>query len=134
LAEAAALFRERFASRFGFSRPTDHEVELVALRVSGRGLIPRPRLPVIATRPQARPRMSRDVHFIETGANCRCPIYAAEDLGSGLRMLGPAVIEQQDATLVVPLGWRVTMDRVGMLALYREPRPGNINGRPVGSE
>jgi len=123
LAEAAARFRERFAARFGFSRPTDHEVELVALRVSGRGLIARPRLPEIATRPQAQPRAQRNVFFVETGARCRCPIYAAEDLGGGSRTSGPAVIEQQDATLVVPPGWQVTTDRIGMLALSREPKP-----------
>ncbi len=122
LAEAAARFRERFAARFGFSRPADHEVELVALRVSGKGLIPRPRLPEIATRPEARPRARRDVFFVETGASCRCSIYAAEDLGSGSRTPGPAVIEQQDATLVVPPGWQVTMSPVGMLALSREPK------------
>jgi N-methylhydantoinase A len=123
LAEAAARFRERFIARFGFSRPTDHEVELVALRVSGRGLIARPRLPEIPKRAQAQPRAQRDVFFVETGADCRCAIYAAEDLGEGSRTPGPAVIEQQDATLVVPPGWQVTMDRVGMLALSREPNP-----------
>jgi N-methylhydantoinase A len=123
LAEATARFRERFAARFGFSRPTDHEVELVALRVSGRGLIPRPRLPEIVTLSQARPRAVRDVHFVETGTSCPCPIYAAEDLGSGSRTPGPAIIEQQDATLVVPPGWQGRMDRVGLLALSREPKP-----------
>jgi len=134
LAEAAARFRERFAARFGFSRPADHEVELVALRVSGKGLIPRPRLPEIVSRPQARPRAIRDVYFVEAGASHRCPIYAAEDLGSGSRTPGPAVIEQPDATLVVPPGWQVTMDRIGMLALCREPEPANKNGETVGSE
>jgi N-methylhydantoinase A len=133
LVEATARFRERFAARFGFSRPADHAVELVALRVSGRGLIPRPRLPEVAMRPQARPRASRNVHFVETGTSCRCPIYAAEDLGSGSRTPGPAVIEQPDATLVVPPGWRVTMDGVGILALCREPTPGNTNGETVGN-
>jgi len=123
LAEAAARFRERFAARFGFSRPADHEVELVALRVSGKGLIARPRLPEIATRPRAQPRARREVFFVETGARCRCPIYASEDLGNGSRTPGPAVIEQQDATLVVPPGWQVTMNPVGMLALSREPKP-----------
>ena len=85
-------------------------------------------------RSQARPRSSRDVHFVETGASCRCPIYAAEDLGSGSRMPGPAVIEQQDATLIVPTGWQLKMDRVGMLTLCREPTPGNIDGETVWSE
>ena len=123
LAEAAARFRGRFAARFGFSQPADHEVQLVALRVSGTGLIARPRLPEIPTRPQAQPRAHRDVFFVEMGVGCRCPIYAAEDLGGGSRTPGPAIIEQQDATLVVPPGWQVTMDLVGMLALSREPKP-----------
>ena len=109
-------------------------MELVALRVSGEGLIPRPRLPEIPMRPQVRPRTGRDVHFVETGASCRCPIYAAEDLGSGSRTAGPAVIEHQDATLVVPPGWQVTMDRVGMLALCRELGPGSTSGEAAGSE
>ena len=73
LAAAAARFRERFAARFGFSRPADHEVELVALRVSGRGLIARPRLPEIPPRPQAQPRARRDVFFVETGVDFRLP-------------------------------------------------------------
>ena len=126
LEQAAARFRERFAARFGFSRPAGHEVELVALRVRGRGLIARPRLPEIAVRAQARPHAWRDVVFVETGASCQCPIYAAEDLGCGSRTPGPAVIEQQDATLVVPPGWQATMDRLGMLGLSRKPkRPRN---------
>ena len=91
--------------------------------MSGRGLIARPQLPEIPPRPQAQPRAQRDVFFVETGTRCRCPIYAAEDLGGGSRTSGPAVIEQQDATLVVPPGWQVTMDRIGMLALSREPKP-----------
>jgi N-methylhydantoinase A len=127
LAEAAARFRERFATRFGFTRPADHEVELVALRVTGKGLIPRPRLPEIPARPDAKPRTQRDVFFVETGTSCRCPIYAAEDLGNGSQMVGPAVIEQGDATLVVPPGWQVTIDRVGMLSLSREPSPASVD-------
>lgn len=123
LLEAAAKFRRIFAARFGFSRPIHHQVELVALRVLGRGLIARPRLPEIATQPKTQPRARREVFFVETGAACPCPIYAAEDLGANSQTPGPAIIEQQDATLVVPRGWQVTMDRVGMMTLSREPHP-----------
>jgi N-methylhydantoinase A len=47
-------------------------------------------------------------------------IYDRERLGVGASFRGPAIVEQFDATTVVPAGWRASVDRYGNLILERK--------------
>jgi N-methylhydantoinase A len=40
-------------------------------------------------------------------------------LGVGSQLTGPAIVEEWSSTVVVPPGWRLTVDRFGNLLLNR---------------
>ena len=46
-------------------------------------------------------------------------IYQRAELRAGDRFAGPAVVEQEDTTVVVPAGWAVDVDEFGNLRVRR---------------
>ncbi len=46
----------------------------------------------------------------EAGDVVDCPIYARDALRPGNRFAGPAIVEQMDATTLVPPGWSARVD------------------------
>jgi N-methylhydantoinase A len=58
--------------------------------------------------------------FFEPGKAVKTTIYDRDKLAVGTVFPGPAIIEQFDATTVVPHGWHVMVDRYGNLILERE--------------
>jgi N-methylhydantoinase A len=85
--------------------------------VAAAGRVRRFTLPPLRRGGRARPRAARrPVHFPGAGwADCAC--LERERLGVGAVVTGPAVVEQLDATTVVPPGQRATVDRVGNLVI-----------------
>ena len=63
------------------------------------------------------PRRVRAARF--AGVEREVPVYARDDLGAGCTLRGPAVIEQLDATSVVPPDHRLEVDRFGHLVVSR---------------
>ncbi|HUB95368.1 MAG TPA: hydantoinase/oxoprolinase family protein, partial [Stellaceae bacterium] len=61
----------------------------------------------------------RAVRF-EAGTATRSVIFERDRLPPGARIKGPAVVEQFDATTVVPPGWSATVDRLGNLVLNHD--------------
>ena len=53
-----------------------------------------------------------------TGAEA--PVYERDGLGLGAVITGPAIVEQMDATTVIPAGWRAQVDAFGNLMLEAE--------------
>ena len=51
------------------------------------------------------------------GGRCETPILRRESLGPGRALEGPAIIEQLDATTVLPPGFRATADDAGNLVI-----------------
>jgi N-methylhydantoinase A/oxoprolinase/acetone carboxylase beta subunit len=49
----------------------------------------------------------------------RSTIYDRNKLSVGVSFAGPAIVEQFDATTVVPPGWHAFVDRYGNLILER---------------
>jgi N-methylhydantoinase A len=64
----------------------------------------------------------RSVWFPETGF-VRTPVYARPALAVGATFAGPAIVEQMDATTVVPPGWSVRVDARANLLLERAQAP-----------
>lgn len=81
--------------------------EFVHLRVRVKGRIPMPGKPETRPEPAAAPiapRTHRDILFDGT-VHRRSPIYDREALRLGQSVRGPCVIEQRDATILVPPGY-----------------------------
>ena len=74
-----------------------------------------PEVPVAAEEPA--PRCIRMAQF--AGVECEIGVYARDDLGAGCTMAGPVIIEQLDATSVVPPDHRLEVDRFGHLVVSR---------------
>src|SRR5256885_14495754 len=95
----------------------DARVEFFPLRWAAAGRGRRFPLPSLRRRGAARTRHPRRrVYFAGAGWKA-CPCIDRERLGVGAVVTGPAIVEQLDATTVVPPGQRATVDRVGNLVL-----------------
>ncbi|MBI3068563.1 MAG: hydantoinase/oxoprolinase family protein, partial [Betaproteobacteria bacterium] len=66
---------------------------------------------------------SRKVWFPETGF-IPTPVYLRDRLPADFRITGPAIIEQMDATTVVPPRAKLRNDRLGYLHIEVEPPRG----------
>jgi N-methylhydantoinase A len=56
---------------------------------------------------------------IDDARESRATLYERDQLRPGARLDGPAIVEQFDATTVVPPGWTATVDRFSNLVLAR---------------
>jgi N-methylhydantoinase A len=111
-----ARFHARHRQLYTYALP-EAPVEIVTLRVAAAGRVRRFTLPPLDRRTRSRPRASRRrVYFAGAGWTA-CPCLDRERLGVGTVVTGPAVLEQLDATTVVPPGRRATVDRVGNLVI-----------------
>jgi N-methylhydantoinase A len=100
LAEGFAAAHQRM---YGFA-PDDEPVQLVTYRIEAAGVVPKASF---QAHKDAGPDASgalmarRDVWLSEAGGTVPCPIYDRERLQSGNRIVGPAIVEQMDATTLV---------------------------------
>jgi N-methylhydantoinase A len=111
-----ARFHERHRQLYTYALD-EAPVEIVTLRVAAAGRVRRFRLPSLERRRATRGRPAgRRVFFAGTGWR-PCPCLEREHLGAGAVVVGPAIVEQLDATTVVPPGQRATVDRAGNLVI-----------------
>jgi N-methylhydantoinase A len=103
LAEGFASAHQRM---YGFVAD-DEPVQLVTFRVEATGLVRKaafqPR-PVRGADASGALIGKREVWFAEAAGFVACPIYDREKLDAGNRIAGPAIVEQMDATTVIPPG------------------------------
>jgi N-methylhydantoinase A len=111
-----ARFHERHLRLYTYALP-DAQVEIVTLRVAAAGRVRRFTLPPLGQRGPARGRSARRRVYFGGAGWKTCPCLDRERLGVGAVVRGPAVVEQLDATTVVPPGYRATVDRVGNLVM-----------------
>ena len=110
----AAAFGDEHERTYGHQAERE-EVECVALRVTAR--IPADVLP-------ARSRLvggrsdRRNAYFGPQAGEHEVPVVGRGDLASGA-LNGPLIVEEYDATCIVPPGWRATLDGEGNLVLDR---------------
>jgi N-methylhydantoinase A len=111
---------------FGYNYAGAQKVELVNFCVSGFGLIERPELPKLLARGGATParKSVRPVYF--DGAFRDTPVYDRAVLPPGLRLDGPAVIEEFGSTTVVFPGQHLVVDPHGVLIV----RPADAGAVP----
>jgi N-methylhydantoinase A len=108
----AAAFADVHRQRYGFSADGD-PVQIVTLRVEATGIV---RKAELRAHSEAGPDASRaimhhrPVWLVETRDFVATPIYARDALRPGNRLVGPAIVEQMDATTLVPPGMTARVD------------------------
>jgi N-methylhydantoinase A len=121
LAAARARFDERHAQLHGHAAK-ERPVEVVSYRLRLRVGVPKyePREEPAPAAPHAtEPKGCRTIHL--DGASAReAALYERDRLDIGAAVSGPAIVEQFDATTVIPPGWRATVDRRCNLILEKE--------------
>jgi N-methylhydantoinase A len=65
-------------------------------------------------------KAKRLVYFAETGEFVDCPIYERNRLWADGRLVGPAIIEQVDATTVIHPGYTARVDGYGNLLIQQQ--------------
>jgi N-methylhydantoinase A len=99
-------------------------VEIVSYRLRVRVSVPKFSPHALQARPAAPPpavaiKSKRRV-FFAADAPTDTTIYDRDQLDVGAMFAGPAIVEQFDATTVVPPDWRASADRYGNLILERD--------------
>jgi N-methylhydantoinase A len=122
--KARERFDERHAQIHGHAA-ADRPVEIVSYRLRVRVPVPKYR-PVAAKDVKVRPaaksaiKGTRIAHF-DAQSGTETAVYERDRLSLGARLYGPAIVEQLDATTVVPPGWSATVDESKNLILAQEP-------------
>lgn len=110
-------FRQAHQRRYGHA--TDGPAEIVNVRLTAVGVIPKPALPrwaVAGTLAWAQPTV-RPVVF--GGERVSTPVYQRERLPGGAPFAGPAIVEEMGATTVIPPGWTAAVGEWGEITLRR---------------
>jgi N-methylhydantoinase A len=126
-AKALAAVRARFDdlhARIHGHAAKEKSVEVVSYRQRVRVAVPKFAPHIQEARPPAPPssdavKGARRVFFTARDA-MEAMIYDRECLAVGAEFAGPAIVEQFDATTVVPPGWHASVDRYGNLILERK--------------
>jgi N-methylhydantoinase A len=113
LAQTVATLHQEHQRLYTYASP-ELPVELVNLRVSAQGparpftLRPLHRNGATVPQPQTRP-----IYFADTGGFVDCPVYDYSTLPPGFQLIGPAIITQDLATIVVEPQHRIRVDEYG---------------------
>ena len=117
LAKLRRDFDAEHERAYGYADPK-RELQLVNFRVGAIGVIDKPEIEAkeIAGIPEPpAPVEVRDVRFEGCANYVRANVYWREDIPPGATIAGPAIVEQMDATSVIPPGWRAYNDAFGNL-------------------
>ncbi|GAA3316257.1 hydantoinase/oxoprolinase family protein [Arthrobacter ramosus] len=118
LAELKAAFDKAHLERFSHSAP-EEEAEIVTIKVSAIGRIPRPEWAVIGHAKEGEtnptPRSERRVVLDPAEGDVPCRVYDRSDLLDGHHIEGPAAIEEGTTTTLLRAGDSLTVDSLGNL-------------------
>jgi N-methylhydantoinase A len=117
LAESARRFTQLHRQRYGHGDPGG-PVEVVHARCRGTAAVDRPTWPAWDLREPGAARTSRPVRFRGHGS-LDTPVFDRDVLALGQYVDGPAIVEEWTTTILVPPGWRATVDGLGDLVLER---------------
>ncbi len=115
----AEAFEARHRVLFGFA--SGEAWELLGLRVAARAPRAPAATPAMAEAPAPKP-FATDPCWFTPDAALPTPRYLRSALAPPHRVSGPAVIEDDWSTIVIPPGWSALPDASGHLLLLPEPR------------
>jgi N-methylhydantoinase A len=117
LGALAESFGQEHERTYGHRAGAEEPVEIVNLRVVAHGFSDRPRVPerIRTDRPGERNQPSRRVYFGQALGWRETPILDRSALATPRE--GPCVVEEYDATCMVPPGARAMLDAYGNIAI-----------------
>ena len=126
LATLIDAFNAAHKRTFGYNYAGQQKIEIVNFCVSGFGLIERPELPKLVKRDGATPacKAARPVYFDGTFRDT--PVYDRSALLPGVRLDGPAIVEEFGSTTVVFPGQHLEVDSHGVLIVRSIRRPTEV--------
>jgi len=128
LKTVADRFFESHRRQYGYLKEENEVIEIVNLRLTATGRLPRPRFVPMAPSAQAdlNPTRARkgERPVCTDGEFQATPIYERSALVVGDVIEGPAVIEQLDSTTVLASGQRAVADGYGNLVIQLPTRMG----------
>ncbi len=128
----AAAFRAAHTRLYGFA-PEEDPVEMVELIVTAISRLSKPNIlrlkPGQAGGNQAWKR-TREVWF-NPDSPTPTAIFSRDLLGSGDVIIGPAIVEASDSTILIGIGSRATVDEVGNVLIVSEEPPKGRSSRPL---
>ena len=114
------LFHQKYQKMYSYSMP-DEPVEVVNVHLIAYGLIRKPKFRKIPfTSSSSDALIDKKMVFFKGNAWIETPIYSRDALLPGHKINGPAIIEQSDATTVIPPGWNAVVDEFLNLTLVNE--------------
>jgi N-methylhydantoinase A len=117
LAALPEAFAAEHEATYGFRAPPDEPVELTSVSLVARGIPAAPRLPLrIPPRPAGRVG-ARRAWFAGAGWT-ETAVLDRADLAGGPRQ-GPVIVQEYDATCLVPPGMVASLDGFGTIVLRR---------------
>lgn len=118
--QAVEEFHRIHQQSYGYSVP-GRAVEIVNIRVSASTEAPRlggaVDLKRMRTSLDLRPVSARPVIWAQDGGFIETPVYLRTDLPPGSTVVGPAILEQVDTTIVLPPGSSAKPDAAGALII-----------------
>ncbi len=105
------------ARTYGYSAPQE-KIQVVNLRLRAAKLNPKPIWPKhyysknTSDRGQFKTR-----HVFFEGKELECQIYERSHLPTGIKIMGPAIIQEKESTVLVGLRWSFKVDEMGNINL-----------------
>jgi len=113
-------FHQMHYQRYGHNNPIE-EVEYVNLRVTAIGRIPRVKVTGQQIFEAGEPK-SVKVKQIYFGKEYQeTKVYLRKFLRSGYEFHGPAIVEEQSCTIVIPPGYKANVDQYGNIIITQQP-------------
>jgi N-methylhydantoinase A len=117
VAQLEEAFGEEHERTYGHRAGPEEPVELVAIQVVGSGLREGSAVPerVVSSRAEPPPSLPRRAYFGAEHGWAETPVLRRSDLST--RRDGPLIIEEYDATCLVPPGARAALDAGGNIVI-----------------
>jgi N-methylhydantoinase A len=117
-----ADFEGEHRRRYGFE--LDSPIEIATLRVVGRGVTPDlPRAPQAAGETSLEDALDRHEAVVFDGEPQQTPIYDRDQLRTGHVIDGPAIVVQNDSTVVIEPGYAGTVDEYANIIVSASEAP-----------
>ena len=116
-ADLEESFGQDHERTYGHRAGPDEPVEIVTLQVVGQGIPDRPRVPdaIRLDRHETSHAVKRRAYFGPGRGWMNVPVFFRSDLKS--KRKGPCIVEEYDATCVVPIGAMASVDRFGNILI-----------------